>query len=140
MLSKAVTHYSIIIVVLHERDQVFGHILSEWESSKESFSRGLQDIVTILLLVRSYFSTKAISYPTGGQSKRKFWESGNANDVTCALQCQHTFIFFIALLWAMISFSSRPCLTPCIIVAYCSQSLWQALKLLYASAKTKRVF
>ena len=143
MLSKAITHYSIIMIVRYERQQGFSHILSEWGRCKGSFLEVFKISWAFCCWLGHTFSTKAISSHT--QTKRKLGESGNAEDLTCALQCQ--VYFFIA-----ISFSSLHCSelwhhSPqrhtwhhVVIVAYHSQSLWQALKLLYASAKTKRVF
>lgn len=100
------------MIVLYEREQVFGHSLSEWGSCKRSFSRALQDIVTILLLARSYFSTKAISYYTVGRVRENFGNHEMLINSLVHYNATH-FPFFIALLWAMISFSSTPYLTPC---------------------------
>lgn len=115
---------------------MFGHILSERESCKGSLSRGLQGIVIILLLARSYFPPESISYRTVGRVGEN---SGTQEMLMTSLgRCNANTFSFSPLHCSKLWYHSPQHHSwPHVVMGvYCSQSLRQAYNLLYTSAKT----
>lgn len=102
------------------------------EAFKISCRGPFLDIVIILLLAHSYFSTKSASYDT---VRRVRQNSGNEEILPVSLVYYNATALLIFSLPLLVSYDIASStqylmLSTVIIMVHCSQSLWQAFKLL----------